>query len=352
MNSIRTLAMARLNRESLASGLAVALAIGLAFGLAACGGGGGSSTGPSTGPVSMGPTAYPLTASNYQTVARSVIVNNGYFSDLGATLAAAETSSAPAVMPAAIKLVSTARKRLPGIPVTLGGAETRVTENCTGGGTIAIVLNDANNNNSLDTGDTFSMEMKACKEDGDTINGQITVVMQAQAGVYGSSNYSSTMQVTLSQFAVLSAGTTSTGSGSLTLTVTETPTATDTLIVAPNFSVSQTTPTSVTTESLSDLRISAHSQGFGASQSTTASIAFTYSGSSLDNKFVKVETPTPLVTMGASLYPSSGVLLIKGDANSQVRVTVLNSTQVKLELDANGDSTYETSVTKTWAELS
>ncbi|MGQ3051986.1 MAG: hypothetical protein ACT6S0_09390 [Roseateles sp.] len=58
---------------------------------------------------------------------------------------------------------------------------------------------------------------------------------------------------------------------------------------------------------------------------------------------VAITTPQPLVITGSDSYPGSGQLLVRGNANSAVRITALN--------DAQGDGTYETQTVKTWAEL-
>jgi hypothetical protein len=50
-------------------------------------------------------------------------------------------------------------------------------------------------------------------------------------------------------------------------------------------------------------------------------------------------------------YPSSGVMVITGAANSQLKLTALSNTQVRQELDANGDGTYESSTTVNWNTL-
>ncbi len=44
-------------------------------------------------------------------------------------------------------------------------------------------------------------------------------------------------------------------------------------------------------------------------------------------------------------------MLISGAANSKLKVTALPGSQVKLELDANGDDVYEGSTTLNWNTL-
>jgi hypothetical protein len=57
------------------------------------------------------------------------------------------------------------------------------------------------------------------------------------------------------------------------------------------------------------------------------------------------------VQQAADAYPSQGQLLITGASGSTLLVTALNSTQVQLQVDANGDGTVDSTTTATWASL-
>ena len=54
---------------------------------------------------------------------------------------------------------------------------------------------------------------------------------------------------------------------------------------------------------------------------------------------------------GGSTYPSSGVAVVAGSGGGSVRITALSATEVKFELDANGDGVFETSTTRKWTEV-
>jgi len=67
---------------------------------------------------------------------------------------------------------------------------------------------------------------------------------------------------------------------------------------------------------------------------------------------VTVETTAPF--KGSSNgYPSEGTLLISGAADTRIRLTALDASNVHLELDADGDGVFEpeNTVTITWFEL-
>ena len=71
----------------------------------------------------------------------------------------------------------------------------------------------------------------------------------------------------------------------------------------------------------------------------------------LDAKSVRIETPTPFVRNNSQFYPSSGSALITGAAGAKVRVTAINATTVTIDLDADGNGSYETTVIKLWSEM-
>jgi hypothetical protein len=64
-----------------------------------------------------------------------------------------------------------------------------------------------------------------------------------------------------------------------------------------------------------------------------------------------VSTPTPLIKVTATGALTAGVLKAVGTSNSAVLVTVAPDGAVTVQLDANGDGTYETSLPSTITEL-
>jgi len=71
---------------------------------------------------------------------------------------------------------------------------------------------------------------------------------------------------------------------------------------------------------------------------------------------VAVITETPLQILTSDQHPHAGVVVATGMNNSKVRVTVLGSDptaadQVKIEVDADGNGTYESSTLYSWSTL-
>jgi len=73
--------------------------------------------------------------------------------------------------------------------------------------------------------------------------------------------------------------------------------------------------------------------------------------SALDSKAVTLSTVQPMVSVGEDEYPSSGQILATGAAQSKMRLTAQSATTVLIEVDANGDGTFETMMTKPWSDL-
>ena len=59
----------------------------------------------------------------------------------------------------------------------------------------------------------------------------------------------------------------------------------------------------------------------------------------------------PFVRQLSQPRPASGQATVTGANGAMLRLTALSSTQVRIELDADANGTYETSVIKLWSEL-
>jgi hypothetical protein len=87
----------------------------------------------------------------------------------------------------------------------------------------------------------------------------------------------------------------------------------------------------------------------------TDEVTFNFASTKIGGS-VNISTDTPCVTDATRNFPSTGVLSFAGTGGSKVRVTIngdetLATPQLKIELDADGDGTFESSSDRNWADL-
>jgi hypothetical protein len=334
----------------------------LALTLVACGGG-GSDPGP------VVPAQVPISAANQDDVARaSALAVQGSFigggvalaDDGGAGVLRAPRKSALALpgqglAPALARVRDALRAALPSATPASGKAFAAAaqtgTVSCSVSGSFTATLNDADNSQTTSVGDSLSVVFTNCSEvPGEVVNGTITAAYTAvQAtptlsvgATLGFGNLSATVQ-----------GATASFNGSLALSYAK-PTA-DTevsiltvaapLTISANRSSPSTYSDSVTLQA-----------GFSSTSTYTVSLAQTsgtVSGAVSSTRAggtVTLSTTQPVVQRDVDLYPTSGQIVATG-ATSRLRTTALNTTNVQVELDANGDGTYEASKTLLWSTL-
>jgi hypothetical protein len=320
------------------------------FGLAACGGG-GSGSAPS-GPAPTDSTMLGIGASNYQVVGQSAVSSAFFLNDTGGVFTGAETGGDPRLLRHAVDTARRAMRVASGRPALLAGAEVRETVPCSQGGSLLVSVNDSNNNGNFDLGDSLTIDAQSCKEGSDVMQGRIALSVQALVGVYDSSNYSATLAMTLTAFGVTTGSDMAQADGTITLTVSQTPAGVGEVMLATSRLVlSGRTGGQNFTMTLTDTKLALRIETLNGSLRTSISYNSSLASSSLDNKQVLITTPQPLIIIGDSAYPSSGQLMVKGNASSTLRISAVSGSQARLELDAEGDGNYETQVLKTWTEL-
>lgn len=348
---------------------AVAAATVLAL-LAGCGGGGGDSGSPVTSPTALG-----ISSSNRDDVARSAAA-----ALIGLSMPDAIDTVLPAVaagdrartlgsawwprqvlaaVQAALNGPHIGRQRA--LSATEGQARAQAvlgpfTDNCAVSGTMISTWNDADNTGSLTAGDQVTVAYNSCRMDPDTtLNGQFEVR-------YSSVTLGNTPTVvatmTMSNFA------TTEGSDQLTIN------GRIRMEHVQRSSVLQETTMTAETDVTSQARVAGRSdtQTFQAGFSTLSVVQSdalppeggfpgrlsltsqgTVQSSALGGSFV-LSTPVPLVAYFVDDYPRSGNALVTG-RNSSLRMTAVSATQVRLDLDSNGDGTVDSSSTVAWSSL-
>jgi len=85
-------------------------------------------------------------------------------------------------------------------------------------------------------------------------------------------------------------------------------------------------------------------EGLGYAEATLSGKIYLH-----DYGFVVISTPTPFRFLAGNTYPSSGTMIVTGASNGRARLTISNPTSYTVDVDANGDGTYEISGSHTWS---
>ncbi|GAA5173769.1 hypothetical protein GCM10025771_01780 [Niveibacterium umoris] len=318
--------------------LVSAAALGLL--LSACGGGGGGSNTVIDPPVSN--TA--ITSSNADTVAAATVSAASSSASLGSMVSTLTFGAGP------VATVKTAA-RSAGTPPT-AAAQQSITQNCTNGGNVGITVNDANNSQTLDGGDSFTASFNACAEGTDTINGSISATLGSATGSFQSGTGHATFSVSLQNLNVAAADGRYTAAGTLSLDLQQTSLTASTLtLTATNLSTSEYSTGGQLRHSttLPTATLSLADDGSQTTLTLNQQVRVTstaYTGA------LAVTTEQAVLTRHAATdgYPDSGRLKVVS-GKSVLKITYLGGDSARLDLDSDGDGVSETTRTVKLSDL-
>jgi len=193
---------------------------------------------------------------------------------------------------------------------------------------------------------TVSATFAQCKDSATTtINGAIAITLTStptDTQFSASANFQSVV--------VTDNGVTSTISGTVAVAENDMPTVTETTLSVGNGGLTASTASTGYDDSVS------FASGFviRTDETSDGNVSVSMSGTMTARSVggsITISTAQPMVQGAGDNYPSSGQVIITGASGSAVRATVLDNTQVRLELDANGDGTYESMSTVAWTVL-
>ncbi|MEN8133736.1 MAG: hypothetical protein ABFS45_26985 [Pseudomonadota bacterium] len=313
----------------------------LLLGLNACGGGGGDGE---SSPVGTAPaTPIALNPNNAEQVSGLALESADGLISTGGLLPLAAQTTAAGTKKASLHeitrvLMGKRNNHEAGGEVVAGATQQ---QSCSAGGDITMTMDE--------NAGTASISFNQCAEGDLVINGSVSFSGITQTGT--APNETVSMTISYNNLSVTQAGTTAVSiNGSYDVTVVSTGTEVTSTLSGTLLSITE----GGQTHDLFNFQFT--ETLVNATLMTTTTADYTLS-SSLINGSVTVTTQTPLETDFGASYPHSGVLLIEG-ANSSIRLTVLGDEnflpldqQVRLEIDANGDGTYETTVTRSWDAL-
>ena len=315
--------------------------------LAACGGGGGDA--PAASNQSPAPAAKAtLSAANYVAVAQESLSSSTYLADASTLAVGAEVNDADVLVRFGQAQAGKLSGRLAGTQPLVTGATTSITEQCSGGGTLNIVDNDLNGNGLPDAGDSVLLTANNCIFEGSTMTGGLTLAVDLFSGSISAPPFSVTMTLTFTNLTARSAAASSIGNGTMVLSLNAPTSSSQSVsLKSTQFTTTSTYGGATYSRTLDDYTVVVDSNA--RSSSTTA--AGTLSSSAFDSKSVTIATPVPFVRTFPQTRPSSGQATATGANGAVVRVTAISDTQVMIELDADANGSFETSVKKLWSEL-
>lgn len=311
--------------------------------VAACGGGGGDAGAPAVAPV-------PISSTNQQQVARAAA---------SSVTTVASTSGIGGVASSGAGIASLGLSRQ--IALALGGARKSAlsaqarplatepigTMTCPAGGSIALTYTYANAN-GFTPGDSLGFTFTNCKTTStDNTNGTMSIAMNSFAETNAGMNFAGTMTLNLT---AIEGSRTTVVSGSVGANYTDLTTTSSRIdLTIGSGGLTGSVAAGGVTETIT------YVSGFTISQTDTSTGSSVTVNGAIDSSVlagrITLQTTTPIVQLAADAYPSSGVVRVTGANGSAALLTVLNATQLQVQLDAGGDGTYETTTTYTWAQV-
>lgn len=325
------------------------LALLTAF-LAACGGGGGGNDGGSSAAPASTPAT--VTSSNYTTVGREATAATMSLVDLALNynlVAGADVAVAPAWAAFGLAQWRALAPRFGQSVATVAGAQTTDNYSCNGGGTLTVVTNDTNGNDSPDAGESAVATFNNCVALGLTTTGTLTLRITAQpTGDLAGNIYTLGMTMVFDNLRVVTGAGTATAHGDLSLQSSRTALWVGQDVIATNrFSSAVIVGSATRTRTISDY---SGTVNFASTQSTTR-FSGTVASSELGNQSVTVRSTVDILRLFSESYPRSGAAECVGANGSRATLTAVDATTVTLALDANGDGTPEQSTNVLWSSL-
>lgn len=338
-----------------ARGFGLLAAALLSVTLAGCGGGGGDDEADQIPP----PGDVDLNAANQTSAARAaaIAVQGGMvITATGVTGSSQGTTSvAKLVQHASLKAVkplSTTRERAQGL------LDVSFLFTCFSG-TVTATLDDRDNSLSVTPGDVLSASLVNCQVDpasDELIHGALTATytQAAQAPL----TVAATVELVNLRDSSLLSGRSATLNGGFSFSYVEPNASTSTtqITVSSALSIAVVHPLYQDTVVLQpgygigmyyDL---ATPPGVATGGRTVIEVAGKVSSARVGGIFTVWSQPPGLELWDNELYPRSGWVRLQG-RSSEVRLTALSSTSVRLELDANGDGSFEASQDVPWDTL-
>ena len=211
---------------------------------------------------------------------------------------------------------------------------------CTGGGTVTLSGNIANPA-TLGPNDTIAFDFASCVEDGTTTNGKFSMRVTSFSGDPASGVFSFGVTATITSLQITVAGETATVNGSVSISISAAGSMLTTTVTSGSISVGDGGSTHTLRDYSSVRTLTSQSFTLDVHGSLTSS---DFSGT------VNFATTALLQGLGDG-YAYTGQLLITGANGATIKVVVLDSTLLRLEVDSNGDGVVDATLDFSWDDL-
>jgi len=321
--------------------------------LAACGGGSsGSSNAALEGAVAPVTTQAALTPGNYVAVAQETLSSSAYLTTAANLATGAQVSDSDVLIRFGQAQATQLSRWFSTAPVNAVGVVQSQTEACAGGGTLTIAENDLNGNRNVDPGDSATLTASNCAFEGQVLNGQLVATVRSISGEPGIAPYSLSLSMAFKDLVAQSAAVRSVGNGTLVLDLNARALNDQSVALSTSsFEVATAYSSTSYSKALKNYQTSTTLAPSGLGATYTTAVKGTLISSAFESKFIDIATPVPFVRTGSQAYPASGQLIITGAAGGKVRVTATSASALFIELDADGNGTYEAATSKGWSEM-
>jgi hypothetical protein len=325
--------------------------------LTACGGGGGDAG--STPTNVSGSDSSRITASNYVTVGEQVLASSLSLSMsssatnfvVGPTIQTAGLAQAPSgtAKPQLAKIIDQFSRA----QQMKAAAAVQQTSGCSLGGSVTMSVSDRNNNGVEDAGDSITVQLSNCREDTETMNGSVTILINELSGDPATNVYSLGFGITFANLSISSGTGSSKLDGSYDLTSRSVGSNKQTIAIsAPSLVIDGAVNGASYSARMSNFNFSENITPAGSGSRSSITFGGTLSSSAMAaQSTVSVETLSPFVQDSRAAFPSSGQVLITSAAGGRVRLTAQSSSNVLFEVDADSNGTYEAQQLRPWSQL-
>ena len=330
--------------------------------LAACGGGGGGDTAANAGGGGGGgggggtATATSITSNNVREVSAQALAAADSLNGQMTTAASAN------VLVVGVD-TDTAASGLLGVSMgqlylaldgrnasnLAAGVTVTDTQSCPGGGSLSVTATMANPD-KVSSGDNLALTASNCVAGGQRMNGGLSFVFSNVTGTPGASTaWSSTISLRFTNLSIEAAGETALANGDLTVSYNQKG-ANNASYSASGSSLRQAIVKNGVTTSHTLTAFSYTGAVNGTSYTYNTNFTFAGDLPKLGAASFTVKTNSSFVKNGTA-FPSSGSMTVTGAEKSAAIVTAVDSTNVRIELDKNGDGTIDETVNTTWTAL-